>query len=120
MIESPLIYLLTLAISVTLLYLIERYRAYKVFRYIPVVVMIYALNMLLASLGLFAKNDAIHSVYVLTKENLLPAMLFLMLLQVDMKQFLQLGKRLLLAYTLAVISLVLAFVAVAYMFSFST
>ena len=120
MIESPLIYLLTLTLSVTLLYLLERYRAYKIFRYIPVVVMIYALNMLLASIGLFANNDPIHRVYVLTKENLLPAMLFLMLLQVDMKQFLHLGKRLLLAYTLAVLSLVIAFVAVAYMFSFSS
>ena len=46
-------------------------------------------------------------------------MLFLMLLQVDFKHFFRLGKSLLIAYMLAVFSIVFGFVVVAYLFDFS-
>lgn len=76
--------------------------------------------MLLASLGLFDSNAEINTIYKQTKTNLLPAMLFLMLLQVDLRYFLKLGKSLLLAYVLAVLSIALGFIVVAVMFDFSS
>ena len=60
----------------------------------------------------------ITAIYKLTKTNLLPAMLFLMLLEVDFKHFFKLGKSLLIAYFLAVISIAAAFIIVAYLFHF--
>ncbi|MDX1295919.1 MAG: DUF819 family protein, partial [Sulfurimonadaceae bacterium] len=53
------------------------------------------------------------------KNNLLPAMLFLMMLQVDLSHFFKLGRPLLLAYGSAVLSLGLAFIAVFWLFGFN-
>jgi len=120
LITSPLLYLFVLALMATFLYLLEERSRLKIFSYVPSVVMIYAFAMGLASLGFFAQNDAINHIYSLTKTNLLPAMLFLMLLQIDLKDFAKLGKKLIIAYLLAVVSIAFAFVAVAYIFSFSS
>ncbi len=119
MITNPLLYLFTLAILATALYTLEVKTSWRVFRVVPSVVLIYAFSMLLASLGVFAHNDAITHIYTLTKTNLLPAMLFLMLLQVDLYHFVKLGKKLLLAYLLAVISIALSFIVVVKLFDFS-
>jgi len=75
--------------------------------------------MLLATLGVFEKNEQIDAAYSLAKTNLLPAMLFLMLLQVDFSHFFKLGKSLLLAYLLAVISLACGFILVSLLFHFN-
>ena len=120
MIASPILYLFTLAILVTLLYLLESRSKLQIFKYIPAVVFIYGLSMLFASLGLFESNEAIATLYKRLKTNLLPAMLFLMLLQVDFKHFLELGRSLTIAYLLALFSLSFAFIAVAFLFSFSS
>ena len=81
--------------------------------------MIYAFSMLLASLNIFESNAQINAIYKLTKTNLLPAMLFLMLLQVDFRHFFKLGKSLLIAYVLAVLSIGFAFIVVAFSFHFT-
>ena len=119
MINNPLIYLFTLALIATFFHLLESKTKFKVFKFIPAVVMIYAFSMLLASLGVFETNNEIHVIYKTTKANLLPAMLFLMLLQVDFRHFVKLGKSLLIAYVLAVCSIAFAFIAIAYLFNFS-
>ena len=82
--------------------------------------MIYAFTMFLASVGIFGNNEAVKHTYQLTKTNLLPAMLFLMLLQIDFRHFLQLGKSLIIAYILAVFSIGFAFIFVAVLFHFNT
>ena len=91
----------------------------RIFEYLPAVVMIYAFMMLLASVGVFHYNEAINTVYSQTKVNLLPAMLFLMLLEIDFRHFLKLGKKLLLAYLLAVFSIAFGFIVVALLFHFN-
>ena len=118
MIDSPLVYLFTLALLVAALSFLQIKTKHKFFEYIPVVVLIYAFSMLLASLGMFEHNKEITHIYKLTKTNLLPAMLFLMLLEVDFQHFFKLGKSLLIAYSLAVLSIVFAFIVVAYLFGF--
>lgn len=119
MISSPLVYLFSLAFIATFFNLVEKKLKFKLFKYLPAVVLIYAFSMLLASLGVFEKNDAIDSIYSLTKTNLLPAMLFLMLLQVDFSHFFKLGRSLLISYVLAVFSIALGFIIVALLFNFN-
>ncbi len=120
MITHPLLYLFSLACLVTIFYLLESKTSLRIFKLIPAVVFIYASSMLLASLGLFDSNAEISSIYQQTKTNLLPAMLFLMLLQVDLRHFLKLGKSLLIAYILAVLSIAFGFIVVAIIFDFSS
>jgi len=104
---------------VTFFHLLESKTRVRIFKYVPAVVMIYAASMFLASLNLFGENEKIEKIYSLTKTNLLPAMLFLMLLQVDFRHFARLGRTLISAYVLAVLSIAFAFVVVAFAFSFS-
>jgi uncharacterized membrane protein len=118
-ISSPLLYLFTLAFIATFFHLLEQKSKLKIFKFLPPVVLIYAFSMLFASLGVFEKNDAIDNIYSLSKTNLLPAMLFLMLLQVDFSHFFKLGKSLLIAYILAVLSLACGFIIVSWLFGFN-
>ena len=119
MIDSPLVYLFIVALSVTLFHLLATKTKLSVFNFVPAVVMIYAFMMLLASLGVFAQNEAVTHIYKLTKTNLLPAMLFLMLLEIDFSHFLRLGKKLIIAYILAVGSLIFSFFTIASLFHFN-
>ena len=111
-------YLLTISLIVAFFAFLDLKTNYKILKYIPAVVLIYAASMLLASFGIFEQNAQIHHIYKLTKTNLLPAMLFLMLLQIDFRHFLKLGKSLLIAYALAVFSIAAAFILTAFMFHF--
>lgn len=120
MISSPLVYLLVLAFIATFFNTLESKTSFKIFNYIPAVVMIYAFSMILASFGVFEYNENINTIYKQTKTNLLPAMLFLMLLQVDFRHFFKLGKSLLISYVLAVLSLAFAFVVVSILFNFDS
>ena len=87
MVTSPLLYLFILALVATFFYILEQRTKLRIFKFIPSVVMIYAFVMVLASVGMFEYNKDINAMYKLTKTNLLPAMIFLMLLQVDMRLF---------------------------------
>ena len=120
MITSPLVYLFVLAFVATAFSLIESKTSLKVFKFVPAVVMIYAFSMFLASMGVFESNEEINAIYKLTKTNLLPAMLFLMLLQVDFRHFFKLGKTLLISYVLAVLSIAFGFIVVSIMFDFNS
>lgn len=119
MITHPLLYLGVLGFFATIFHLLETKSTLKVFKLIPAVVFIYAFSMLLASLGVFDSNAEINTIYKTTKTNLLPAMLFLMLIQVDLSHFFKLGKSLLIAYALAVFSIAFAFIFVVFVFNFS-
>jgi len=119
-ISNPLVYLFTLAFIATAFNTLESKTNFKIFKYLPAVVMIYAFSMFLASMGAFEYNDEINSIYKLTKTNLLPAMLFLMLLQVDFRHFFKLGKSLLISYILAILSLACGFIIVAILFDFNS
>lgn len=119
MISSPLLYLLALVFLASAISFIEQKSKSKFFKYLPAVVLIYIFSMVLASLNVFEQNEAIDTVYENAKKYLLPAMLFLMLLQVDIRDFFKLGKSLLIAYSLAIFSIVFGFIAVSWVFSFN-
>ncbi len=119
MITSAFVYLLCIALIASFFTLVQKQVQLKIFEYLPAVVMIYALSMLLAGVGVFAQNEEIQEIYSLTKSNLLPAMLFLMLLQIDFSHFLKLGRSLLIAYVAAVLSIAFGFVVVMMLLDFS-
>ena len=118
MITTPLGYLLILSMIVAFFAFLDLKTNYRILKYIPAVVLIYAFSMLLSSFGLFERNEEIKALYKLTKTNLLPAMLFLMLLEVDFKHFVKLGRSLIIAYILAVLSIAVAFIITAFVFHF--
>jgi len=120
MITNPLFYLFTLAIVATFFTVLESKANLKFLKYIPAVVLIYACAMLMASLGVFEQTKEISNIYVKTKTNILPAMLFLMLLSVDIRLFFKLGKKMIISYVLAILSLAFSFILVALLFSFDT
>ncbi|MBW6488554.1 MAG: DUF819 family protein [Sulfurimonas sp.] len=120
MISSPLIYISLLALLVALITLAEQKTRFKIFKFIPAVVMIYIVSMILASFGVFEQNEEIDDIYSNAKKNLLPAMLFLILLQIDFRHFAKLGRSLLISYFLALFSLSLGFIAVSAVFNFGT
>lgn len=119
MISSPLLYILSLVFIAIFFTLLEKKTKLKFLDYLPPVVLIYALSMILAGNGIFEANSSIESAYTLSKTNLLPAMLFLMLLKIDFSHFLKLGKNLILAYVLTVVSLAVGFISVSILFHFN-
>jgi len=104
----PLLALL-LFIASMLVYLEDRSKS-KLFEYLPAIVILYFTVMSLASLGVWNKNEEITMVYKGFKSNLLPAMIFLMLLQSDVRAILKLGRKILLTFFLASLSISLGFV----------
>jgi uncharacterized membrane protein len=82
----------------------------RLFAYLPSIVIIYFAVMLLSTLGLWQKSAAITSAYKSLKGTLLPAMIFLMLLLADMRQIMRLGKKMLLTFIVAAVSIGIGFV----------
>ena len=84
----------------------------KFFKYVPAVVLIYLGAMLLSTFSLWEKTDEVNFYYHMTKTNLLPAMIFLMLLRCDLRKIIKLGPRMLLGFFTASLGIVLGFVIV--------
>ena len=119
MITSAFPYLtLLLFIASTLVYIESTTKA-KIFEYLPAIVILYFTIMILSTLGLWSTineegkiiySDNVTAVYKAFKSNLLPAMIFLMLLQSDIRRILKLGKKILLTFFLASLSISLGFI----------
>ena len=105
MIESAFAYLTILLFIASSLVYIEHKTQAKIFEYLPAIVILYFLVMSLSSLGVWEKTEPINSTYKAFKSNLLPAMIFLMLLQSDIRKILKLGKKILLTFFLASFSI---------------
>ena len=118
MIEHAYTYLISVALLALIVSGFEHYSRHKIFTYLPAVVLIYAFAMLLAQFNLWDQNSIIKETYSDTKRYLLPAMLFLMLLRIDLSHFLKLGKPLLIAYATAVLSIAFSFIAVFWLLGF--
>ncbi len=116
--NPSVLYLIGIAAIALGVMLLER-RAWRIFDYLPGIVIVYALSMAVAQSGIWSGNAIAHT-YATLKSNLLPAMLFLMLLSVNFKAFFSMGKTLLIAYSGALVSLFLAFVLVFLLLGFNT
>jgi len=90
--------------------LLEEKTRWKLFNYLPSIVLLYFVVMLLSTVGLWQKTPEITNIYLQLKSNLLPAMIFLMLLNADLRKIRKLGGKMLLAFFAASISSGIAFV----------
>lgn len=109
MIDTPLGYLAALLV-ISIVVLNAEKRQWRLFRYLPAIVVIYFAVMCASTLGVWERNDAITQSYKTLKSALLPAMIFLLLLKADIRIVAKLGKRMLLTFFLASLSIVVGFV----------
>ena len=71
---------------------LEKYTKWKVFNVRPPLVWLYVLNMVFCTLGLY-NSDGVSAAYSALKNNLLYAMIFVMLLRCDFRKLAKLGGR---------------------------
>lgn len=117
MITSGFSYLAMIAFFAGAVAWAEKKGAPSFFKYLPAVVLIYLGTMLLSTASLWKKTGEINSCYQAAKTNLLPLMIFLMLLRCDLRNVLRLGPRMLLGFFTASLSIMLGFVTVYAVFS---
>ncbi|MEA3418776.1 MAG: DUF819 family protein [Campylobacterota bacterium] len=110
MIETGFSYLaLLIFLSSLIVYGEKRYQL-KLFHYLPAIVIIYFVVMLLSTFGVWQKNSEITATYKTVKSNILPAMIFLMLLHADLRKIMKLGRKMLLTFFLASLSIAVGFI----------
>jgi len=110
MIQTAFPYIAILLFIASILVYLEAKSKAKIFEVLPAIVILYFIVMTLSSLELWVKTEEINSSYKSFKSNLLPAMIFLMLLQTDIRNILKLGKKILLTFFLASLSISLGFI----------
>ncbi len=110
MIENGFTYVAVLAFTAASIVFLEKRTQAKVFEYLPAIVIIYFAVMLLSTFGLWQKSESVTGAYKFLKSNLLPAMIFLMLLSADMREIFKLGKKMLLTFFLASVSIAIGFI----------
>ena len=113
MIDDPFTYIAVLAALGGLLTWLEQRSTGRVFAFVPPIVILYFGVMLLGTAGLWpapGENAAIDAAYRAVRDNVLPAMIFLMLLKSDLRQIGKLGGRMLLAFFTASSSIAIGFV----------
>ena len=85
--------------------------AKKVFNFVPPLVWIYVLNMIFCTVGLFNFNESgAQAAYSNLKNNLLYAMIFVMLLRCDIKRLAKLGGRMVAIFLGGSVSIMIGFV----------
>lgn len=110
MITSGFAYLAVLFFLSGLIGLLDTSGKYWIFKKIPGIVVLYFLVMLLSTFGMWEKTDSVNTAYKAVKGNLLPAMIFLLLLKGDIRQIAALGPKMILAFVTASISIGIGFV----------
>ncbi len=116
MIEDGFTYVAVLVMIGSAIVYTEKKSRYKLFAYLPSIVMIYFVVMLFSTFGLWQKSESVTATYKFLKSNLLPAMIFLMLLSADMREIFKLGKKMLLTFFLASMSIAIGFIGTFYLF----
>lgn len=71
---------------------LEKYTKWKIFNLVPPLVWIYVLNMIFCTMGLYHSKE-VSAAYKALKNNLLYAMIFVMLLRCDFRKLAKLGGR---------------------------
>ena len=110
MIENGIVYAIVLMLIALLIVTIEKKSAFKLFAYLPSIVILYFAVMLFSTLGVWEKSSSVNVTYIVLKSNLLPAMIFLMLLSADMREIIRLGTKMLFTFFLASLSIGLGFI----------
>lgn len=87
-----------------------KYKDTRFFKYVPTPVILYVMCMVFATFGLWEKNDSVNATYKVVRGNLIPAMIFVMLLRCDIRKILKLGPRMLVGFFSATLTIMIGFV----------
>lgn len=110
MITSGFAYIAVLLFISGIIAAFEGTEKYRLFKIIPGIVILYFLIMLLSTFGLWSKTDSVNSAYSAVKGNLLPSMIFLLLLKGDIRQIAALGPKMIIAFITASLSIGIGFI----------
>lgn len=91
---------------------LERTTGWKLFRYVPGMVLMYLLCATLNSLGVFGQDEATREPIKQVKDVVLPAMIFLFLFGCDLRKIIKLGPKLLLTMFVASASITVSMIGV--------
>ena len=91
-ITNGFMYIAFLMCLAGILLALEKYTKWKIFNVVPPLVWIYVLNMIFCTLGLYHSKE-VSAAYKALKNNLLHAMIFVMLLRCDFRKLAKLGGR---------------------------
>ncbi len=115
MIDSGLAYIAALLVTIAVVVQLDR-KFERFFSYVPGIVVIYFMVMVFANVGLWKQSDEVNLYYKHVKGNILPIMIFLMLLRCDLKKIFKLGPRMLLGFFSASLTICIGFIATYAMF----
>ncbi|AJI45951.1 DUF819 family protein [Francisella tularensis subsp. novicida] len=111
MITTSLSYISSLLLLCSVIVLISDKSKSKLFEYFPAIVIIYFVIVLLSACGFWdTKSTEIIQTRSQLQDLILPIMLFLMLIRCDIRMVIKLGRKLLIAFFGASISIIIAFV----------
>ena len=88
---------------------LEKYAKWKIFNYMPPLVWIYLLNMVFCTMGMF-NSDECSAAYSGLKNNLLYAMIFVMLLRCDFRKLAKLSGRMIAIFLGCSVTLAVGFI----------
>lgn len=110
MITNGFTYIAVLIFIAAMLVWLQRYTKSKFFEYAPPIVLLYLVTMIFCTLKVW-DMESTAATYSALKNNILYAMIFLMLLRCDIRKILKLGPKMLGGFFAASISIGIAFVA---------
>ncbi|AKG04010.1 hypothetical protein AAV35_003860 [Salimicrobium jeotgali] len=109
MIESGFLYLGVIIGLAGLVAFLESSKS-KFFKYVPGIVLIYFGGAILKTTGVIGSTETIDSTYGNVRDILLPMLIFLMLINCDLRKLKKLGPKMLIGYFTAAFSIMLGFV----------
>lgn len=109
MITNGFTYIAFLMFLAGILLAAEKYTKWKVFNVIPPLVWLYVLNMVFCTMGLY-DSEGCSAAYSVLKNNLLYAMIFVMLLRCDVRKLAKLGGRMVAIFLGGAASILLGFI----------
>ncbi|MCG7427243.1 DUF819 family protein [Helcobacillus sp. ACRRO] len=112
MIENGLLMLSVILGLSCILIVLEKTTGWKLFKFVPGMVMMYLICAALNSVGVFSDAEGTRQVAADVKTVILPAMIFLFLFGCDFRRIIKLGPKLLLTYFVAAASLAIGVVVV--------
>ncbi|MBK5251833.1 MAG: DUF819 domain-containing protein [Peptostreptococcaceae bacterium] len=109
MITNGFTYIAFLVFFASMLVAVKKATNWKIFKFIPPIVMVYLFNMAFCTFGLWDMG-ATASAYSATKNNLLYAMIFIMLLRCDFRKLAKLGGRMIAIFMGGAVSISIGFI----------
>ncbi|MEP7186757.1 MAG: DUF819 family protein, partial [Rhodanobacter sp.] len=111
MIHTVWPYLAVMLLVAGLFPALERRFGWKIFSVLPPIVLVYLLVTALAVSGLWTVNEEIHAAQSMLVSRLVPALLFLLMINCDLRAIWALGPRVLGVFACTSVSLFVAFIA---------